>query len=434
MDRRDFLRHSTLTAAVLAASPAYSEDKTRRSDNSRLTGLSILQGYTNENTTQLAVCVGKSEQVSYSLTDVESDSKIEPTIVKSVKFGSSDTRVDKVKFSGLSLGHKYHLQIFNKKNKLLDDRYLTTVDLNKSGARVALMSCMNDLSGVNSGVWKAAAEANLDYIFFIGDAVYGDFLFFHGPSYLWSRYIESRDKIPFYRWKNLKPVIATWDDHDYGKNNEDGGYKHKETALQHFETFFAQEPDDTSLIKGQANSVFLQAFKHNFALYDSRYFRGYANPDSSQAFFGHEQIHFMSNIVRNNPLPTWVLNGSPIYGRSEKNASYQVNAPEELEYFLREIKSWNCPVIFGAGDLHYSEVSKISKEVLGYETFELVSSCMHSTKKKTFFDNPNPQLNGYLHENFLMLEQIGLATDPVWNVSCVNDEAKIVFCNSIQFG
>src|SRR5690606_36674666 len=125
------------------------------------------------------------------------------------------------------LGHRYLFRVIEKTtNYVLHERVLNTVNMSRSDARIAMMSCMKDSKEVLHQMWDSALAANADYYFFIGDNVYGDSLLSHGPNKLWSRYIETRATLNFYHWKHLKPVIAIWDDHDYGRNNEDGKYKH----------------------------------------------------------------------------------------------------------------------------------------------------------------------------------------------------------------
>lgn len=395
-------------------------------------GLSILQGHTTRTTTQLSVDVDRTLQVVYTLTDVDTKRVVNAESVKPVTFLDTKVRVDKIKYVGLELGHKYCLVVKDKKNKVLDERYLTTVDLDRKDARIAIMSCMNDSKAARSQIWPSAEVADLDYMFFIGDNVYGDSLMSHGPAILWNRYVQARKNIPYYRWKNLKPVIAVWDDHDFGKNNADGNYKHKSVNLQTFKTFFAQEPDGSTLFNGHANSWYFQAFGQNFTFFDNRFYRGLTNTAGNKGFLGIEQIDWMSKAISSRPRPTWIMQGAPMFGRVQKSCSYQGNAPQEMDYFLRKVRSWGVPTIFAGGDLHYTEISSIDKSLLGYNSFELISSSMHSNTKTAFYDNPNPQLKGYLKENFLVLEQTGGAGNPIWKVECIGKNSTMPFTMDIK--
>jgi phosphodiesterase/alkaline phosphatase D-like protein len=430
MDRRKFLMGAgALSAATILPEPLYARERRPES------GFSILQGLTTETTTQLSVDIERNLIVHYSLTDVETGKIFVPT-VKAVRQSSSDMRVDKLKFTGLELNHKYKLLVQDKKKKVLDERFLKTVDLNKKNARIGFMSCMNDSFGDMRDAWQAAASVEVDYLFFIGDSVYGDMLWLHGPNYLWRRYVNTRAKLPFYHWKNLTPVIAIWDDHDFGKNDRGGDYEHKDVAYEYFQTFFAQEPleNDQVFLNGFGNSRYFQAFGQNFVFFDSRFYRGLTNSAGQKGFLGVEQIDWMSKVIYDRPKPTLAITGSPFYGRLQKTASYQVNAPEEFEYFKQKMRGWGVPAMFIAGDLHYSEVSSIAKSEVGYDTVEIVSSCMHSTKKTKYYDNPNPHISGYTNENFIVLEKSGLSFDPTWRMTCIAASGKIPFEGDIEIG
>ncbi len=416
IDRRSFLLGlGTLTVA--SALPLKAQAKPA------LKGLSILQGYTNETTTQLTVDVESDKKVFYTLTDVQTKKVISPDYVKPVIYKGKSVRVDKLKFSGLELGHKYSFTVKDKKKKLLDERFLTSCDLSKTGARIALMSCMNTMFGNQDKIWPQAENANVDYIFIIGDAVYADLLFLHGPGYYWNQFVDTREELPLYRWKNLKPVLAVWDDHDFGKNDADGNYKYKDHAFHTFKAFFAQEPDNVNLFDGYANSFFFSAFNQNFVFFDSRYYRGLKNDDGSKSFLGTKQIDWMMGALKNRNKPTLIMEGSPFYSGVEKGGSFQVNNQPELDYLMGKLKGLNVPMMFAAGDLHLSEVASVPKEILGYDTFEIVSSCMHSTKKKKFYSHPHTQLHGHLGENFVVIQQTGLAGDAAWKTTCIGEDS-----------
>jgi hypothetical protein len=283
-------------------------------------------------------------------------------------------------------------------------------------------------------MWPSALAAPADYYFFIGDAVYGDSLFSHGTDKLWSRFIETRATLPFYRWKTLRPTLAIWDDHDYGKNNEDGNYKHKAGTLNVFKSFFAQDPVDGALTEGPGLSFHFQGFNQNFLFLDCRYFRKLNNKGIT-GFLGAEQMTWANARMQNSTSPAWVLQGSPFFGRSDKSStSYQATAPQELDLFLKDVSRWAAPAAFFGGDLHYSEISECDKKYLGYNTYEFVSSCMHSSTKSGYYQNPNKRLQSTLKENFLLLEKTGLRDDPSWKVSCVGENSKLLFNGVYQVG
>src|SRR5687768_4172541 len=146
MNRRTFLKNVGTLAAAEATLSTFSDDlwahdifRRERSSGK----LSILQGLTTETTTQLSVDVHKRAKVHYTLVDRDTGKVFQPQWVHPVTNSESDTRVDKIFFVELELGHRYQFNVKEGK-KSLDERFLTTVDLNKKDAKIAVMSCMND--------------------------------------------------------------------------------------------------------------------------------------------------------------------------------------------------------------------------------------------------------------------------------------------------
>lgn len=428
MNRRNFIKGIGSLAAADAAFTLLPQNVFAQellAMRAARSGLNILQGLTTETTTQLTVDLPKTAKVEFTLVDRQTGKVFQPTWVKSATNAKSSVRVDKIFFTQLELGHGYQLNVKDKStNKNIDERYLTTVDLTRADARILVMSCMKDGSSARTKMWASAMASNPDYIFMIGDTCYGDNIFSNGPDKLWSRFIETRSNLGYYQWKNLKPVLATWDDHDFGKNDSDGSYKHKVATLSIFNSFFGQENVDSVLTHGPGNSFYFKAFHQNFLFLDSRYYR-----KISGGFLGSEQIKFASTVMQNARGPTWILEGSPFFGRVEKSkTSYQATSPKELDVFLKEVAKWNSQAIFFGGDVHYAEISSLDKKLLGYQSYEFISSGMHSSTKSGYYDNPNKHLQGVLNEeNFMMFEKTGNPLDPNWKVSSIGQNSKVWF-------
>jgi alkaline phosphatase D len=62
---------------------------------------------------------------------------------------------------------------------------------------------------------------------FLGDNVYGDT---RDPSVLRAKYAKLQDKPEFQRLCAQVPILATWDDHDYGENDAGRDYPMKEES------------------------------------------------------------------------------------------------------------------------------------------------------------------------------------------------------------
>ncbi len=434
MNRRDFLKVSSISASVLTLDlmifqkAEAARDPRRDINYVRANGFSILQGLTTATTTQLTVDVPKTMTVHYELRDISNGRLIDPFYFKSVSRAKPTYRVDKLGYTNLPYLGKFIFRVLDDKGTVLDERYLGLVDLNKLDARIAIMSCMNSDNKNREKIWPRVEAANCDMLFFIGDHVYGDLmLIFDSPDMLWDKYIEHRQLLQYYHWKNLKPAVVIWDDHDYGANNADGTYKYKNDSLVTYKAFTAQEPIAPEFEDGPGVSCLLRAFGQKFMLLDNRWFR-YLKYDGITGFLGKEQIQWALSKMTSGSEPNWIIEGSQFF-QSGKDC-YRAKAAAECEIFARGIGKLNSPSIFAAGDVHYSEFSHAPKEWLGYDTYEITSSCLHSRCRKKLPKN-NHRILGAVQENFTIVDLLPSRNDLVFDLKNIGIN-KINFEKSIS--
>lgn len=405
MNRREFLKLSSVSAGVLAVDLALPDAAfAKDSYNVVKSGFSILQGLTTQDSTQLTVDVPKSMKVHYELIHVESGKLMDPYYVKSVTRSSADWRVDKLAYLSLPYMGKFIFRVLDDKKKVLDQRNLNLLDLDKKNPRIAFMSCMMDSNKNKDVIWPQVEKSNCDLLFFIGDHVYGDIMaVFNGPNLLWNRYIETRQKLPYYHWKNLKPALVTWDDHDYGANNRGGDYKHKEDSLATFRAFTAQDDIVSVFENGPGVSSFFRAFGQKFLLLDNRYFKGITY-NGVKGFLGQDQMDWAFSRLVAGSEPNWIMEGSQFFqGQRKGNECYILDAPQECEAFRKGISKLNSPSVFAAGDVHFTEVCKLPKDYFGYNTIEITSSSLHSMAKSSLPGN-SARLHGEGKENFIVVD------------------------------
>jgi len=368
-------------------------------------GLSILQGFTDETTAQFTVDLPRFTKVHYEVLDPQTGIRVQPIKVSTAQRNYSLYRVDKVIFTGLYLNAGFLLIVKDQKNKILDQRKFKTLDTQSRTARIAMMSCMFEYNPKQGQMWRLAGSAQPDVIFFLGDNIYGDWLSsISSPEVLWYRYIHSRRTIRFYRQENLVPTIAIWDDHDFGANNVGGSYKHKANSTRTFNEFYAQEPIGPAFSRGPGISSAFTAFGRKFIFLDGRSFRGLPTPTYKSGFFGDEQLNWLAEEMNSFSGPVFLLSGSQFFGAYRNmGESYERKGKHEFQDFCQLIASHQYPCVFGSGDVHYSEVMKIESQVLGYSSFELTSSSMHSVPRL----NPDKnfrRLDGAVRENFLLVD------------------------------
>lgn len=340
-------------------------------------GFSILQGLTDETTAQFSIVVPKNTQWMIEILD-STATPLGTLRVQSFERPFSDFAVYKVFAEGLRLGEAYKLRVLDPMKNVRDEREFRALDLSPRSVRLAFASCMCDHLH-RDDVWAAFANQRPEMAFFIGDSVYGDRPGFFtvkkpDPAQLWNRYVATRNRVAFYFQQQLIPVLAIWDDHDFGGNNVCRSYPYKEDSKLIFETFFAQEERASTLL-GPGISRRFSAFGADFMLMDGRTFRdAWGDPDPRM--FGSSQEKWFFSAIQ--AKPTWILNGSVFYGAYTGKDSYEGQYSGDFKTFISKLKETEGLFCFGSGDVHFSEIMDVEAAQLGYKTFEMVSSSMHS--------------------------------------------------------
>jgi alkaline phosphatase D len=280
---------------------------------------------------------------------------------------------------------------------LWDKRTFRALDLKRKRVRIAVISCMDDhLKDVADKMWPQVTGQKPDLMFWIGDNVYSDHV--EGkwqdttPDILWDRYVQTRQDLPVFRAPVLIPVLATWDDHDYGRNDADRTYAYKDKSLEIFFSFFAQKRPGPGLERGPGVASWFSAFNAQFALMDDRYFR---SPDKldvpDQTHFGPDQEKWLNDHLADATLPVWMISGDQWFGGYHRFESYEGSHPKSFQAQLPSYRKSKVPLLFVSGDRHLSEILNVPAEVLGYPTYEVTSSGIHATVfPNAFKENPSP--------------------------------------------
>lgn len=372
ISRRRFL--GWLAAAGAATKATLSFARSAADPHARRSGFSILQGMTDETSAQFSIVLPKNEEFRFEVGNAGT-----VTAIESVSRPTSDFLVHKFVADGLETGVDYSLKVYRANGDLADERTFRALDLQSSRARIALVSCAMDHLH-KSDVWQQFENQAPDICFFLGDNVYADrkTLFEKvaeaDPELLWNRYVETRNRVRFYFHRRLTPTLATWDDHDFGGNNIGKSYAHALASREIFHTFFAQHPRP-ELVSGPGIAQRLSAFGADFYLLDGRSFRD--GPSVGGQILGVEQEEWLFRNLR--ARPTMLLNGSLFFGAYGSDLdSFEGQYSERFAQLKNQIRESGATVAFASGDVHYSEVMAIEAEQLGYPTFELVSSGIHS--------------------------------------------------------
>lgn len=101
--------------------------------------------------------------------------------------------------------------------------------------RIAFGSCAKQSK--DQPIWDAILAAKPDLFIFLGDNVYLDT---RDPEEMRAKYAQLAQKPGFQKLRETTPILAVWDDHDFGENDAGVEYPMKEEARKIFCDFWGE--------------------------------------------------------------------------------------------------------------------------------------------------------------------------------------------------
>lgn len=252
-------------------------------------------------------------------------------------------------------------------------------------------------------IWDAIHERQFDLFVFLGDNIYGDT---RDMSVLKAKYAELAAQPGFARLRAGTPVLAIWDDHDFGEDDAGGDYPQKEESRRIFLDFWDVAADSPRRQRdgvygsyvfgppGRRVQVILPDLRYNRtplvpldlggadyeAWASARLAAGlevpgpYArNPDHRATMLGERQWQWLE---RQFEVPADLrLVGSSVqvladFTGWESWASFARDRERLIDLIRRKRANG---VVFLSGDVHYAELSKLDVNV-PYTLWDLTSS------------------------------------------------------------
>ena len=364
----------------------------------------ICQHMTNETSAQFSVLTEGAFPYVYQCLDWQGRA-LPVEIWEHEKRKNYPWAVDKLIVRSLKSGGRYRLRVLSKESgRALDERFFRNARIeSRKNLRFALISCSHDFFHFqNRTMWNHVANDQPDMVFLLGDNCYADFAVDGSEFDIWRRYCETRLALNHFRQSFLIPTLAVWDDHDYGRNNANKSYKNKLMAQRCFHMFFGSKDVEGFKNTIGVGSVF-SGFGQNFYFMDSRFFRD--APRVGGFIWGENQQEQLLENLRQNSNPSWIFNGGQFFGNYRGEESFQTDYFRNFTDFQRKLAALEAPVLFGSGDVHFSEIMKIEPKILGYKTFELTSSSIHSFNPPFSLLRKNPRrLTGSWKQNFMVVK------------------------------
>ncbi len=287
----------------------------------------------------------------------------------------------------------------------------------KAIEKIAFGSCA--LQSEPQPIWNEILDTKPDLFLLIGDNIYGDT---DDMNVLRAKYALLDAQPGFTKLRRQIPLLATWDDHDFGRNNAGVEYPKKKESQQVFLDFM-REPKDSPRRQQEgvySAEVFGPVGKRvQIILLDTRYFRSPLIEDKSpnrkmpnlpdmhpeSTILGKTQWRWLEGQL-SQPAELRLLVSSIQVIAQNHGGEKWMNFPLERERLFKLIRDTKADgVVILSGDRHLAELSVMDGGV-GYPIFDLTSSGLNRGRKEWRYPEPSQHRVQYMNvgDNFGVIE------------------------------
>ena len=278
------------------------------------------------------------------------------------------------------------------------------LDPSKPLTKIAFGSCADQ--GKPLPIYDTIAAAKPDLLLLLGDNIYADLDKGRKvtPAVIQEKY-ELLAAVP--EWQRLKaacPLLATWDDHDFGKNDGGAEFEIKDDSQKLFHDFFGTPADSPRRSRKGVYDAHVfgpEGKRVQVILLDTRYFRAglkttkgrtiapygfirepYApSSDPAGAFLGDEQWGWLAEQLK-VPAELRLLCSSIQVISEDHPFEKWGNVPAEqarLYKLLRDSKAKGVVIL--SGDRHLGELS-VSTKAIDYPLYDITASGFNQGAKR----------------------------------------------------
>jgi alkaline phosphatase D len=268
----------------------------------------------------------------------------------------------------------------------------------KPVSRIAFGSCADQ--DKPCPIWGSILKQQPELLVLLGDTIYADLDKSKKMSgeLIRSKYEILNQQPEFKQLKANTPLVATWDDHDYGKNDGDSRFPFKDESQQIFLDFLGVSKDSPRRTqKGVYHSQLFgpEGKRVQVIVLDGRYHRSaiatkfnpklrvtesQPNTDATATYLGEEQWKWLEEQLK---VPADLrLIGSGVQLLAEEHPFEKwTNIPHERERMFKLLRDTRANgVVFLSGDRHLAELS-MSQEFLSYPLYDITASGFNQGNK-----------------------------------------------------
>jgi alkaline phosphatase D len=293
--------------------------------------------------------------------------------------------------------------------------------------------------------FDAIADLVPDLFVMLGDNIYGDT---EDMAVLKEKYQRMAARSGFQRVRKVCPILATWDDHDYGLNDGGSGYAKRDESQQVFADIFELPEDSPVRRRSGVYDVYTYGppeKRLQLILLDTRYFRSalkkrpepgnlydgssgpyQPNPDPNATMLGETQWKWLAKQFR-KPAKLRVVVSSIQVVSPHHGWEKWMNMPRETERLYGLIRDTRAGgVVFLSGDRHHAEISRNDDTGVGYPLYDITVGSMTHGRKWANEINPYRLGAMYNDENFGALTIDWLKPDPLISLQIRDPQGKLL--------
>lgn len=306
-------------------------------------------------------------------------------------------------------------------------------------SRLLFGSCIKQDRPVPILTTMLAAKPQL--LLFLGDNIYADT---SDIDLMRAKYKQLADNQDFAALRAACPVLATWDDHDYGVNDGGADFAKRDEAQQAYLDFWGEPADSPRRKRAgvyEAKIFGPEGKRLQVIMLDTRYFRSplktgpkrvggpyVADDDPQKTMLGEEQWKWLEQQLR-TPAEVRVIGSSIQFVAAAAGQETWSNLPHERQRLIDLIRKTAAGgVIVVSGDRHWSEVSVLEDQT-AYPLVDVTSSSLNQKHPRgTPTENRFRSIPKTFHEaNFGVLSIDWDAPDPMLEIEIrdINNQTQI---------
>lgn len=295
-------------------------------------------------------------------------------------------------------------------------------------------------------ILEKIADERPDLFIFLGDNIYADTT---DMSVMKAKYAKLESDAGFRRLRQTCPILATWDDHDYGANDAGAEYTKKEESQRIFLDFWKVASDSPRRGRGgvyDAEVFGPEGRRLQVILLDTRYYRstlkkgarrvgGPYEPsdDESLTMLGAAQWKWLQLQLR-TPAEVRIIATSIQCAAQASGQETWSNLPRERQRLIDLIASTKAGgVVLISGDRHWAELSVV-KEKVPYALYDLTSSSLNQPHPRgTPTENRHRALPDTYHQpNYGAIEIDWNADDPLITLKILDNAGGVVIEKTLK--